>query len=167
MPTQGGTHVAWCYTAQAVPPSGMTQIRALPYLASGEAHPPLQDSRYAPLSPDTPQCGGSNSTAGHANDSGSPVSSGIRARNVAMPWPPRTQLRQVQDQGSKVMRSFQWSGQLTCSKSRDRPGQGFKGQAGSTAEVEVRGTPPSHRGLCVRWEADNPHFSNRVSHLHH
>ncbi len=64
-------------------------------------------------------------------------------------------------------RSFQWSGQLTCSKSRDRPGQGFKGQAGSTAEVEVRGTPPSHRGLCVRWEADNPHFSNRVSHLHH
>jgi hypothetical protein len=73
-----------------------------------------------------------------------------------MPWPPRIQLRQVQDQDEKVMRSFQRFGQLTWPKSRDRPGQGFKGQAGSTAEVEA--TKASHQGCRVRWEADNPHF---------
>ena len=129
---------------QAVPPSGKTQIRAPPYLEFWAKPPPLQDSRYA-LFRGYPQCGGSMPQ--QAMRTFSQPRSGIRARNVVMPRTPRIQLRQVQDQDEKVMRSFQRFGQLTWSKSRDRPGQGFKGQAGSTAEVEARARPPRTKAV--------------------
>ena len=109
-----------------------------------------------PPFPGYPQCGGSMPQ--QAMRTFSQPRSGIRARNVAMPWPPRIQLRQVQDQDEKVMRSFQRFGQLTWSKSRDRPGQGFLGPAREHSTSRGKGTPSSHQGCCVRLEADNPHF---------
>ena len=57
-----------------------------------------------------------------------------------------------------VWRSFQRFGQLTWSKSRDRPGQGFLGPAREHSTSRGKGTPSSHQGCCVRLEADNPHF---------
>jgi hypothetical protein len=124
LPTWCGTRVAWCYTAKAVPLRRQVTAAGVARPLTGLMPPPLQDSRYTHFPGYPPMVGVRchNRTCGRM----SPVTEASRARNVAMPWPPRIQSVQVQGfKMQKVMRSIHRFGQLTWSS----PGGGPRARA--------------------------------------
>ncbi len=122
----GGTRVAWCYTAKAVPPRRQVTSAGVARRLTGLMPPPLQDSRDTPLPWIPPNGGGSMpQQVMRTNEPSVRGITGAQCRNALAtrptPSPARTGTR---SKIRKVTRSIHRFGQLTWFKSQDRaPGK--------------------------------------------